>query len=120
MQVHLNTDDNIQNRDSLVQWAEGELKDKLARFRDHITRIEVHLSDVNAARAGDNDKRCKLEARVAGRPPIAVTHDAGSVAEALRGAGEKLLRSVDSALGRARDAHGTESIRGRTGGTGEA
>ena len=111
MQVHLNTDDNIQNRESLAQWVESELKDKLARFRDHITRIEVHLSDVNAARVGDNDKRCTLEARVNGRPPVAVSHDAGTEADAFRGAVDRLMRAVDSAIGRARDARGHESIR---------
>jgi hypothetical protein len=112
MQVQLNTDDNIQGRDSLAAWVESGLKDKLSRFREQITRIEVHLSDTNAGRAGDNDKRCKLEARLAGRPPLAVSHDAGTVADALRGSVDKLTRSLDSALGRARDAHGHESIRG--------
>ena len=114
MQVQLNTDDNIQGRDSLAAWVDSELKDKLSRFRDQITRIEVHLSDTNAARVADNDKRCTLEARLAGRPPLAVSHDAGTVADAFRGSVDKLTRSLGSALGRARDAHGHESIRGET------
>lgn len=111
MQIQLNTDDNIQQPGSLTEWVEKELTDKLARFRDHVTRIEVHLADINAARTGGDDKRCTLEARTAGRPPMTVSHEAPTVADALRGATDKLLRALDSALGRARDSRGTESIR---------
>lgn len=114
MQVQINSDDNIHGAD-VAQWAEQGLKDKLARFQDQITRVEVHLSDTNAARAGADDKRCKLEARLAGRPPLVVTHDAGKVADAFTGAVDKLQRALDTALGRTRDAAGRESIRGQSG-----
>jgi hypothetical protein len=112
MQIQLNTDANVQGRDSLVAWAEHELNDKLARFRDRITRIEVHLSDTSVPRIGVDDKRCVLEARLAGRRPVAVSHDAGKVVDAFHGAADKLVRALDTALGRARDARGRESIRG--------
>jgi hypothetical protein len=112
MQVQLNTDNHIQGDDKLAAWVEGEISTKLDRFGDHITRVEVHLSDSNAGRGGDADKRCTLEARPAGRPPVAVTHDAGTVADALGGAVGKMVRALDTAQGRARDAHGRESIRG--------
>lgn len=114
MQVQLNTDHNVQGSESLALWAEGELKDKLARFKDHITRIEVHLSDASAARVGVADKRCKLEARLAGRKPVTVTHDAAKVPEAFHGAADKLGRALDTSLGRVRDHRARESIRGAT------
>lgn len=113
MQVQLNTDDNVVGQDSLAEWVDRETKDKLARFRDQITRVEVHLSDASAARVGVADKRCKLEARLAGRQPVTVSHDAGRVPEAFHGAADKLVRLLDTTLGRARDANGRESIRGR-------
>jgi hypothetical protein len=112
MQIQLNTDAHVQGDVALAAWVDAELKDRLARFREHITRVEVHLGDHNAARHGDKDKRCTLEARLAGRLPIAVSHDAGKVADALTGATDKLIRALDSALGRVRDAHGRDSIRG--------
>lgn len=112
MQVQLNTDANVQGRDSLAAWAERELNDKLARFRDRITRIEVHLSDASAPRIGAQDKRCVIEARLARRRPIAVSHDAGKVADAFHGAADKLVRALDTALGRARAARRRKSIRG--------
>jgi hypothetical protein len=74
--------------------------------------VDVHLSDTNASRGGDAEKRCKMEARPAGRPPVAVHHDAGSVADALLGALGKMVRALDTAQGRAGAAHGRDSIRG--------
>jgi hypothetical protein len=116
MHVQLNTDSRIQGAESLAAWVEGELKDKLARFRDQVTRIEVHLSDVNGDRVGGDEKRCLLEARLTGRQPVAVSHAAPKVADAVYGAADKLLRALDSTLGKARDAKARESIRGETGG----
>lgn len=111
MQVQLNTDNRVQGAESLAAWVESELADKLSRFRDQVTRIEVHLSDVNGDRVGGDEKRCLLEARLTGRPPVAVSHAAAKVGDAVRGAAEKMLRALDSALGKARDAKGRESIR---------
>lgn len=112
MQIQLNTDAHVQGDDAFAAWVDAELKDRLARFQDHLTRIEVHLGDHSAARHGDKDKRCTLEARLAGRTPIAVSHEAAKVAEAFLGAVDKLTRALDTALGRARDAQGRASIRG--------
>lgn len=115
MQIQLNTDTRIQGVDSLAAWVESELKGKLARFRDQITRIEVHLSDVNGARVGGEEKRCLLEARLTGRQPVAVSHNADKVADAVHGAADKLLRALDTALGKSRQVKGGESIRGEGG-----
>ncbi len=112
MQIQLHTDNHVHGEVSLADWVEAELKDRLARFRDHVTRVEVHLSDVNAARSTGHVKRCKLEARPAGRPPVAVQHDAAKVADAVHGAADKLARLLDTTLGRAKDVKGRESIRG--------
>ena len=111
MQVQLNTDDNVQGDESLAAWAEAELKDKLERFRDAVTRVEIHLSDASATRVGATDKRCTLEARLAGHAPVAVSHDAAKVGEAFRGAADKLARKLDTVVGRSRN-HGRETIRG--------
>jgi len=115
MQIQVNTDANVQGRDSLTNWVSAELSDKLQRFRDHVTRIEVHLSDASATRVGETDKRCTLEARLAGRQPVAVSHDAAKVADALHGAMEKLQRKLDTLVGRARDARGRDSLRSENG-----
>ena len=115
MQVQVNTDNHVQNDEQLGAWAEGELKAKLERFGDIVTRVEVHFADTNAARQSDSDKRCTLEARLAGRQPAAVSHDAGRVADAFNGALDKLVRVLDSTLGKAHDRHARDSIRGQQG-----
>ena len=56
----------------------------MAHLSDRITRIEVHLSDENSLKGGDHDKRCMLEARIAGMQPLAVTHLAESLVAAVR------------------------------------
>ena len=73
MQVQVHTDNKIQGGESLAQWIQEEATSRLGRFREYITRVEVFLSDVDAGKSGANDKRCRLEARPAGRQPVTVT-----------------------------------------------
>ena len=57
----------------------------------------------SASKGGAYDKRCMMEARLDGRPPIAVTQQAATLDAAMDGAAAKLERSIDSMLGRLRD-----------------
>lgn len=112
MQIQFNTDSSVQGSDSLTERAAREISERLSRFRDHITRVEAHLTDVNGTRHSEKDKRCVLEVRLAGRQPIAVTHEAGKVIDALTGACTKAQHALDNLLGKERDAHRRDSIRG--------
>lgn len=101
MLIQLNTDGNILGNEALAQQVEIVLTDALARYTQHITRLEVHLSDVNSeAKQGAEDMRCLLEARLAGRQPTAVSHQAATLEQALNGAADKLKSSLESTLGR--------------------
>ena len=111
MQVQVNTDDHIEGGEALAQWIATESKGRLSRFQDHVTRVDVFLSDVDAGKSGANDKRCRVEARVNGRQPIVVADDADEMGRAFIGAVDKLARALDTDLGRAKDRHGRESIR---------
>lgn len=111
MQVQVHTDDHIQGGESLAQWIQEEAASRLARFRDHLTRLEVFLSDVDAGKSGAEDKRCRIEARVASRQPVTVTADADKMAVAFTNAVEKLMRALDADLGRAKDRNGRDTIR---------
>lgn len=95
MQIQINTDHNIDGHDGLAEHVRGVVEDSLSRFSTHITRVEVHLSDQNAAKSGPDDKRCMMEARLEHHSPTAVTHQAASVHEAVHGAADKLKRAVD-------------------------
>ena len=82
----------------------NDIEVALQRVSDHITRVEVHLSDENGAKGGADDKRCMLEARLEGRQPIAVTSHAATIDIAVHDAAMKLMRVIDSTEGRAEDA----------------
>lgn len=101
MQIQINTDHHIEGHEALAAWATGEVKSGLSRFSASVTRVEVHLSDENGHKSGPDGKRCVMEARMQGRQPLAVTHNAQTLYLTVTGATEKLLRLIDSTLGRA-------------------
>ncbi|HSO46438.1 MAG TPA: HPF/RaiA family ribosome-associated protein [Rhizobiaceae bacterium] len=103
MQIQFNTDESVDGRDVLGRHAEEVVRRALDRFSDDVTRVEIHLSDVNGQKLGENDKHCLMEARIAGRQPIAVTEQANSLHQAIDGAAQKLKRSLDSTLGKLGD-----------------
>ena len=69
------------------------------------------LHDANGAKGGAQDKRCTLEAHVVHSATVAVSHDAPSLAEALRGATSWAARALDSQIGKRRDVRDHPSIR---------
>ena len=104
MKIQVNTDGNIDGSDRLVAQVESVVADALDRFRARITRVEIHLSDENSrGKSGIDDKRCLMEARLAGLQPIAVTHEAATMEQAVDGAAEKLKRSLGRTLERMDD-----------------
>lgn len=100
MKIQLNTDNNIQGDESVAGHVETTVNNALDRFRSQITRVEVHLSDLNAAKSGAHDKRCLMEARLESRNPVAVTNEAETVRESVNGAAQKLQRLLESSLGK--------------------
>ena len=111
MEIQVNTDHNIDLPEARIADVEFEVRAVLARFADHITRVEVHLGDESAGRSSGEDKRCMVEARPAGRPPVAVTDHAATLDEALRGALHKLKRLLDGEPTSPTGHHARDSIR---------
>jgi ribosomal subunit interface protein len=103
MHIQINTDSNIAGREELATHVKSVVERVLSRFRERITRVEVHLSDQNSDKSGQDDKRCMMEARLEGRQPTAVTHQADSLSAAVDGAADKLKRSLESTLERLKD-----------------
>ena len=50
-----------------------------------MTRAEVHLADDNSHKGGDSDKKCTVEARLAGLQPLAASANGGSLEQAVDG-----------------------------------
>ena len=101
MQIHINTGHNIQVHEALNAQVSGIVDSALSRFSDRITRVEAHLSDENSdKKVGHDAMRCVLEARLEGRQPIAVTHHATTLDEAVNGAADMLARLIEHTLER--------------------
>jgi len=103
MKIQFNTDNNVEVREGLRAPLISLISEELGRFSHQITRVEVHLSDENGDKQGSNDKRCMIEARLAGMKPIAVINHANTHEKAVGGAVDKLKNSLDSILGRLRN-----------------
>ena len=96
MLIQVTTDSSIPQNGRLTQEVESAVRDTMQRFERQVTRVVVHLSDVDGdVRSGPDDKRCRLEVRIAGHEPITVSHYASSVEQCVSGATGKLSRSLD-------------------------
>lgn len=100
MQVLVNSDHHIVGGEDLTGRVQGVVEGRLDRFEGRITRVEVHLNDLNGSKFGERDKRCVMEARIGGMKPIAVSHEAPTVTEAIHAAADKLERAIAHTLGR--------------------
>ena len=103
MTIQLNTDKNLNIHESFGGDLEDLLTRHLSRFSENITRLEVHLSDENGGKDGQNDKRCMIEARLEGRQPIAVTANGNTHEQSVAEAIDKLKNSLDTIFGRLRN-----------------
>lgn len=104
MQVQVETDNHIQNRDELSDYVEGVVVDAADRHRDQITSVQVHLHDDNSpGKGGVDDFRCLMEARLAGSKQLAVSHHADNMHQAINAAADKLTRALDAHFGRLED-----------------
>ena len=100
MTIQFNTDNNISGSEGLKEKLSEKLNHSLKKYGDRITRLEVHLSDENGSKFGENDKRCMLEARVADIKPVAVTSFDNTIEQAVTGAISKLTAALDTTLGK--------------------
>jgi hypothetical protein len=101
MHIQINTDRNISGDEAMTKSVKEILEHVLVHFAGQITRSEVHLSDENSAsKSGVMDKRCLLEARLAGREPTSVSDLALTVEQAVTGAAHKMVSLLESELGK--------------------
>lgn len=95
MQIQVNTDSSLTGSDGLTQRVTDAAHKHLKHLGDRISRLEVHFTDENKAKHGVDDKRCLLELRPNGLPPLAVSHNANTIDQALAGALDKAKTSLD-------------------------
>ena len=111
MQIDVRIDGNIDGADGLGEHVKAIVENALSRFGDRVAVVEVRLSDVNGKKAGPNDKHCMMDVRLDGCEPIAVTDQASTFEQAIKGSAGKLKRSIESKLGRASTLDGLRDHR---------
>ncbi len=113
MLVEVNTDNHIKSSADFADKVQSVVESALERFGPRVTRAVVHFSDENSsAKSGEADKRCAVEARLAGLQPVTVTALGASVEQALDIALEKLETTLARTLERRDDPRGRLSMAG--------
>lgn len=100
MTIQLNADHNLSIHEGFGDKLTATLQDDLSRFSEHITRLEVHLSDENGNKEASGDKRCLLEARLEGKQPIAVSGNGNNYEQATDDAIKKIKNALDTIIGK--------------------
>ena len=110
MEVNVNTDNTIQRHQGLDERVRAQVEEAIARFGDHVRRVDVHLSNENKEKHEDGSNYCMMEARVSGYAPVVVHAHAENLAQSIAGAVTKLKRALDSAIGRLNDKNKREPL----------
>jgi len=106
MQFQFNSDSSVMGTDNVAERIEAAVRAKLKRYEERLTRVEVHISDVNGSKHGADDKHCTIEARPRGGKPLGVTGKASDVDTAARQAASTLAERLDRHFGKeARHQH---------------
>lgn len=99
MHVQVNSN-HIEGSARLQEWVSATVAERLERFDEFLTRIEVHLTEENGSKVGVDDKRCHIEARPKGHQSVSVTHKAASLDLAVDGAAEKMRHALEHLIGK--------------------
>ena len=100
MIILVKSDHTIGVNASLKKFAEGEANRILGRFATSLTRVKVHLSDIDSIKKGQLDKRCLVETRPAGSGPRIASARATKTNFAVTEAMEKMERALTKSFGR--------------------
>ncbi len=111
MEVLVHTDSKIAAKPDLERHVRDVLASRLARYSVRLTRVEVGFNEENARAIGVPDRRCTIEARPAGKDPVAVSADAVELGLAFDGALDKLVAVLDRRFGKEAQRKGAPSIR---------
>ncbi|WP_440963878.1 HPF/RaiA family ribosome-associated protein [Massilia sp. GER05] len=110
MEVNVNTDNTIQRHSGLDERVRTMVEEAIARFGDHVRRVDVHLSNENKEKHEDGSNYCMMEALVSGYAPVVVHAHAENLQQSITSAVGKLKRALDSAIGRLNDKNKREPL----------
>ena len=64
MQFQFNSDSSVMGTDDVAERIEAQVREKLTRFEERLTRLEVHVHNEHHHTHGNDDKGCTIEVRV--------------------------------------------------------
>jgi len=95
MQVILNADHHIDGKHEMAEHLRVVVKEAVAQFGVHVTRVVAHIADENSSfKISPDDIQCTLEVGLIGRERVVVKALAGSVDQAIHGAVQELKQAV--------------------------
>lgn len=100
MRIQINSDKTINVDADLTRLVKDKSTSALDRFAEKLTRVEIHLSDIDNKKTGRPDKRCLIEVRPAGDRPLAASAIATTTESAVEGALGKMKRSLTTFFGK--------------------
>ena len=100
MQIQFNSDSSVMGTDDVAQRIETSVREKLARFEERLTRLEVHVHNNHRHTNGNDDKGCTIEARPRGGKPIGVTEHGPTVDAAARKAASTMAQRLTRLFGK--------------------
>lgn len=101
MQVQFYSDSSVMGTENVAERIEARVREKLARFEDRLTRLEVHVHGDHRHTHGHDDKACTIEARPRSGRAIGVTEHGSTVDDAARKAAMTLGQRLDRHFGKA-------------------
>lgn len=105
MEVHFNSDNAVDGNDELATQVRERISERLdERFGSRLTRIEVHVRDIDGTSTGPDGIEATIEARPSNGAPIAVTARNSGPMEAVNSALGTMVNRLDAVFGKA-DRH---------------
>ena len=100
MQFQFNSDSSVMGTDDVAERIEAQVREKLTRFEERLTRLEVHVHNEHHHTHGNDDKGCTIDARPRGGTPIGVPEHGSSVAAAARKAARAMAPRLTRLFGK--------------------
>jgi hypothetical protein len=104
MQILIYTPLDGNDRNELAQPIKLRVEGELSHLAPHITHVEIYLRYKSLSTAEIAEKHCLMEARLQESHPVAATHSACTLEEAINVTLGKLKQSLDYSLRRFRRA----------------
>lgn len=100
MLILFNSDKRIEGGADKAAAVEQRIRERLGRFAARLTRVEVHVNDVDGDRNGPRGIHARIEARPANSRPVVVDDRGVDASAAIGGAVRKLADLLDTRFGK--------------------